>query len=71
MAATSELAFKISHANKASVRADWFSVNISKVEVPPSTSANSVLKRPDGRSPVSQVLTRSSAQAGVGLDRRR
>ncbi|KAJ7890573.1 hypothetical protein B0H14DRAFT_1109963 [Mycena olivaceomarginata] len=32
MAATSELAFKISHANKASVRADWFSVNISKME---------------------------------------
>ncbi|KAF7356629.1 DUF1768 domain-containing protein [Mycena venus] len=31
-APTAELAFKISHANKASVRSDWFSLSISKME---------------------------------------
>ncbi|KAJ7115922.1 hypothetical protein C8R44DRAFT_793670 [Mycena epipterygia] len=32
MATTTELAFTIAHANKGSVRPDWFSINVSKME---------------------------------------
>lgn len=44
MAPTAELAFNIAHANKSSVRSDWNSINISKVELPSSASCESIIE---------------------------